>query len=151
MPLINTESKADLVRWDVPFANGQVPSVGCITDPNGSKVVLVVRPQGIGRYPQYLVRFSDVVLLFCYEETCAIKRDWDTLPRSESGLCAYRWITSPWLQHYRVLEDIQFNKSGKLHHYILLGGDSIVELIALGEPTVERVDTKTIIEMKYEV
>ena len=89
--------------------------------------------------------------LFCYEETCAIARDWDSLTRSEYDLCAYRWITSPWLKHYRVLEDIMFRKSSeKLHHYILIGGDTIVEVIALSEPLVERIDQKFTIEVKYE-
>ena len=104
MPLANPEATSDLIRWDVPFAIGLWPSVGVISDPNSSKVVLVVRPDGLGKYPQYLVRFCDVVTLLCYEETCAIERDWDSLTRSEYGLCAYRWITSPWLKHYRVLK-----------------------------------------------
>jgi hypothetical protein len=98
------------------------------------------------------VRFWDVVTLLCFEETCAIKRDWMDLIRSEYELSAYRWITSPWLEHYRVLEDFWFKKSdGKLHHYILSGADRIVEVIALGEPTIERIDRRTVIEVKYEI
>ena len=65
---------------------------------------------------------------------------------------AYRWITSPWLQHYRILEEFRFRKSEeRLHHYILLGGDGIVEVIALGEPKVGQVDQKMTLEFKYEV
>ena len=152
MPLVNPEATSDLIRWDLPFANGLHPSVGVITESDTSKVVLVARPHGFGVYPQYLVRLYDVVTLLCYEETCAIDREWDSLIRSEHDLCAYRWITSPWLKHYRVLEDIMFNKSDeKLHHYILLGGDDIVEVIALGEAVVERVDKRMVIEVKHEV
>jgi len=45
-----------------------------------------------------------------------------------------------------------FSKSGeKLHHYLIFGGDSIVEVIALGEPQIERVDQRMIIEVKHEV
>ena len=152
LTLAKPESKPDLIRWDVPFADRRWPSVGFITDPDSSKVVLVVRPGGLGSHPSYLVRFSDVVTLFCYEETCAIKRDFDDLTWSEPNLCAYRWLTSPWLEHYRVLEDITFtNTDDKLHHYILLGADTIVELIALGEGEIERVDQKKLIDVKYEV
>ena len=152
MPLVNPEDKSDLIRWDVPFAISLDLSVGFITDPDSSKVVLVVRPHGFGDYPQFLIHFWDVVTLLCYEETCAIERDWNKLVRSEYDLCAYRWITSPWLQHYRILEEIRFRKSEeKLHHYILLGGDDIVEVIALGEPKVEQVDQKRTLEFKYEV
>jgi len=151
-PPVNPEATSDLIRWDVPFAIGLWPSVAVISDPDNSKVVLVVRPLAFGNYPRYLVSFRDVVTLFCYEETCAIERDWGSLTRSEYDLCAYRWITSPWLEHYRVLEDIKFSKSEeKLHHHILIGGDTIVEVIALGEPQVERVDQKMTIEVKCEV
>lgn len=152
MPLHNPEATSDLIRWDVPFAIGLCPSVGIITQSDTSTIVLVVRPHGFGQYPQYLVRFRDVVTLLRYEETCAIQREWDSLVRSEYGLYAYRWVTSPWVQHYKVLEDIMFNKSGeKLHHYILLGGDDIVEVVALGEAVVERVDKRMVIEVKHEV
>jgi hypothetical protein len=152
MPFANPEAISDLIRWDVPFATGLWPSVGVITECDTSKVVLVVRLDGFGKYPQFLVRFWDVVLLLEYEETCAIDRGFRNLIRSEFELCAYHWITSPWLKEYRVLEDILFTKSSeKLHHYILLGGDSIVEVIALGEPQVERVDKKMFIDVKHEV
>jgi hypothetical protein len=126
--------------------------VRVIIESSGSDVTLIVAPDGLGAYPQYLVRFGQVVTLLCYEETCAIDRGYGGLVRSEYDLSAYRWITSQWLQHYRVLEDIYFNKSPeKLHHYLLFGGDSVVEVIALGEPQVERVDQKMTIEVKYEV
>lgn len=152
MLLANPEEKSDLIRWNVPFANGRWPSVGVITDPDNSNVIVVIRPKGFGSFPQYLLRFYDVVTLLCYEETCAMKRDWDELVFSERNLCAYRWISSPWLKHYRILEQIQFTKSNeKLHHYILLGADTMFEAIALGEPEIERVDQRMAIEMKFEI
>ena len=148
MPLVNPEAKSDLIRWDVPFAISRCPSIGVITDPDSSKVVLVVRPHGFEKYPQYLVRFFGVVALLCYDDDPgAFDRGYASLIRSEHDLCAYRWITSPWLQRYST-----FNHSDeKLSHYLLLGGDSIVEVIALGEAEVEQVDKKTLIEMKHEV
>jgi hypothetical protein len=150
--LINPIEKSDLIRWDVPFAISLDPSVGVLTEDLGQSLTLAVAPQGLGNYPKYLVRFKNVVTLLCYEETCAIDRGYRSLIWSEADLCAYRWITSPWLKHYRVLEDILFSRSAeKLNHYLLFGGDTIVEVIALGEPTVEQVNSKRVIEIKHEV
>jgi len=152
MPLVNPEAVSDLIRWDTPFAIGLDPSVRFITETPDSDAILIVAPGGLGAYPQFLVRFGRVVTLLCYEETCAIDRGFRELIRSEYDLCSYRWTTSPWLKHYRVLEDFLFtNTPEKLHHYVLFGGDSIVEVIALGEPQIERVDQKMTIEVKYEV
>ena len=141
----------ELVRWDVPFADKLYPSVSIITKNNGDTVLLAVAPHGMGEYPKYLVRFEHIVTLLYYEETCAIERGYESLLRDVYDQCAYRWITSPWLKHYRVLEDIIFNGAGKLHHYLLFGSDSIVEVIALGEGTVERIDSKILVEIKHEV
>ena|ERR1035437_2096444 len=148
MPLANPEAKSDLIRWDVPFANGQCPSVGVITDSDTSKVVLVVRPHGFGNYPHYLVRFYNVVTLLRYDDgPGAFDRGYRSLIRSEYDLCAYRWITSPWLFGYSD----QKHSDEEYSHYLLLGGDDIVEVIALGEVEVERVDKQVVMEMKHEV
>jgi hypothetical protein len=152
MPLANPEATSDLIRWDVPFALGRLPSVRVITQSPGSDVTLIVAPNGLGEYPQFLVRFGHVFILFCYDEAGGIDRDWESLVRSEYDLSAYRWITSPWVNQNRGLEDSMLWKpEEKLHHYILLGGDTIAEVVALGEPQIERVDQKMTIEVKYEV
>jgi len=161
-PLTNPESISDLVRWEVPFAIWRYPSVGVITESNTSNVILVVRPDGFGRYPQYLVRFSNVVVLLRYDsdeipqaftkEQCSIDRGWHSLVRSEYDLCAYRWVTSPWVRNCVGLEHTMFKDSGqKLNHFILIGDDDTAEVVVLGEATVERVDKEMVIGMQYEV
>jgi hypothetical protein len=161
-PLTNPEAKSDLTRWDVPFAIWRYPSVHAITESDNSNVILVVRPDGFGRYPQYLVRFSNVVVLLRYdsdeipqaftEVQCSIERGWHSLVRSEPDLCAYRWVSSPWVRNCSGLELTSFKDSGqKLHHYILIGENDTVEVVALGEPAVERVDKEMVIEVKHEV
>jgi hypothetical protein len=148
MPLANPEAKSDLIRWDVPFANAGYPSISVITDSDTSKIVLVVRPRGFVNYPHYLVRFYNVVTLLRYDEgPGAFDTGYRSLIRSEYNLCAYRWITSPWLLGYSDHK----RSDEEYSHYLLLGADDIVEVIALGEVEVERVDKQIVMEMKYEV
>jgi len=53
------------------------------------------------------------------------------------------------LESYRKGADVFEWKN--LQHFLVLGGDSIVELVASGQPKVERLDKRAIIETKHEV
>jgi hypothetical protein len=143
------DTATDLVRWDVPFAEAHDPSVGLITEQGGDAAMLVVAPSGIERYPKYLVSFGKVIAVLCYEEAFAFDRGYRALRGIEPKCCAYLWTSSPWLESYRKGADV-FEWKG-LQHYLVLGGDSIVELIASGQPKIERLDERRVIETKYAV
>ena len=138
----------DLIRWDVPFAEARDPSVRFITEQGGDAAMIVVAPSGIDQYPKYLVRFKRVLVSLCYEEAIALGRDYRTLSGIERSTCAYVWSDSPWLSAIRGLAELL--GLSDLKHYLVLGGDSIVEVIAAGPPKVERLDGKTVIESRYE-
>lgn len=138
-----------LVRWDLPFAEARYPSVSLITEEGDSGVVVLVAPEGIDKYPKYLVHVQLVIALLYYEEAFAFDRGYRTLERTEDGLCAYQWMDSPWLQAYRDGKEIFEWES--LSHYLLFGGDNIVEIVLSGELTVERIDSKMILETKHEI
>jgi hypothetical protein len=143
------DTATDLIRWDVPFAEARDPSVSLIAEQGGDAATLVVAPSGIDRYPKYLVRFGKVIALLCYEEAFAFDRGYRALSGIEPNCCAYLWTDSPWMQSYRKGADVLDWKD--LQHYLVCGGDSIVELIASGQPKVEWLDEKRVIETKYEV
>jgi hypothetical protein len=138
-----------LIRWDVPFAEARYPSVGVITECGGDVTTLVVAPKGIDNYPKFLARFEKVLALLSYEEACALDRGYSALPGFDPECCAYRWIESPWLESYRKGADVFAWKD--LRHFLILGGDSIVEVIASGQPKVERLDKRAIMETKHEI
>ena len=150
---MNTQpEKTEIVRWNVPFAEARCPSVSVITENNGGSVLVVVAPHGIDKYPKFLVRFKNVVTLLCFEEMCAFDRGYGFDAAHRAEYCAYRWIASPWLQSYSALPAILLNAPQEnLHHYLIFGGDSIVEVVALGEGKVERIDAKIVLETKHEV
>jgi hypothetical protein len=144
-------ASTDLIRWDVPFAEAKYPSVSIITEKGGIIVTLVVAPGRIDPYPKYLVRFECVIALLCYEEAFAFERGYRALTRSEENLCAYKWIGSPWLDAYRKGEAfVMQGGKGPLEHYLVFGGDSIVELVVSEEPKIERLDEKATIVTKHE-
>lgn len=137
---------ANLARWEVPFAGAADPSVSVITEQGGDVVTLIVAPAGIDQYPKYRVRFAKVIALNCHEEACSP----DPGYRVPSGSgCAFLWVDSPALESYRRGKDVF--EWHDLQHFVVLGGDSIVELIAAGQPEVERLEQGRTIEVRHEV
>jgi hypothetical protein len=143
------DAVTQLVRWDVPFAQAHYPSVSLITEKGGDAVTLIIGPAGIDKYPKYRVRFDKVIALLCYEEALMLGRDYRALTGIEASVCAYLWIDSPWLRDNRSAADLF--KLKDLKHYLVFGGDSIVELVASGEPKIEQIDKRTVFETPYEV
>src|SRR5262245_22598668 len=129
----------DLARWEVPFAEAPDPSVSLLTEGGGDAAMLIVAPTGIDQYPKYLVRFDRVLVSLCYEETVSLGRDYRSLSGMEPSVCAYVWTGSPWLQASSGTAELQ--ELSAVRHYVVFGGDSIVELIASGQPKVERLDS----------
>ena len=143
------DTTTDFVRWEVPFSAARDPSVSLITEQGADAAMLVVAPSGIDRYPKYLVRFSKVMFLLCYEEAFALDLGYRALSGIEPNCCAYLWTDSPWTGSYRKGADVFEWKD--LQHYLVFGGDSIVELIASGQPKLERLDARRVIDVKHEI
>jgi hypothetical protein len=146
------DATTHLVPWDVPFAEARDPSVTLITEQgreSAEVVVFVVAPHGLDEYPKYLVRFDKVLAVLCYEESLALGRGYPGLPNPQASVCAYLWPDSPWLRASRGWAE--FSHWPEPHHYVIFGGDSIVELLASGEPEVERIDERRVFETKHEV
>ena len=143
------QAVTDLVRWDVPFADARDPSVSLVLEHGGDAAVLIVAPSGIDQYPKYLVRFERVLVSLCHEEAVALARDYHSRSGVERSVCAYLCPGSPWVDASRYWTEL--SGLSQLQHYLIFGGDSIVELVAAGQPTVEQIQEKRVIESRYEV
>jgi hypothetical protein len=64
---MTTDRDFDLVRWETLFADGMYPSVRSLPEP-GERLRVVVAPQGIERYPKYLVDFDGAVVVYLNED-----------------------------------------------------------------------------------
>ena len=58
------------------------------------------------------------------------------------GVRAYQWIDSPWLDAYRGCHEI---RGKKLHHFVILGDDNLIEVISVGDAKIEKIDEKRLI------
>jgi len=61
--------------------------------------------------------------------------------RDQDGLCSYIWVDSPWLQDFNA-ESIEAMENGVVTHYVLLGGDYNVEVLAYGRVSIDSVGTE---------
>jgi len=59
------------------------------------------------------------------------------IPRERENLCSYIWNDSEWLKEISA-EYAELVGEGVLRHYVLLGGDNNVEILAVGDVTIEQ-------------
>jgi hypothetical protein len=147
---MNMKSKFDLVRWETPFTDARGPSVTLLPDPGGL-VSLVVSPDGIDCYPKYLVEFNGDVVAYREED-----ESFPPVPPAEirsdpSVGCAYLWAGSPWLRQYEQWHEyFEQYLGGELRHFIVSGGDFIVEILAVGEPVISEIPGPRVFQVSYQ-
>jgi hypothetical protein len=147
---------SELVRWETPFSNAEWPSVVVMTTRglNGEYLLdAVVSPAGIDRYPKYLVEFGNVVGFSSMEEMHFPDHGFGEAKIIEERLCAYRFIGSPWLESYNRGEYFLFNlvggSSDELTHYVIFGGDTILQVVTKNEPKISVVTEPTIRTIEF--
>jgi hypothetical protein len=145
----------DLQPWNTPFTSTRAPSVYLIAESKGdSTVSLVVAPKGADQYPKYVVQFTAVYAFGVAEEAgaeslaaCLVGQagDWQG--------CTYIWRDSPHAREYqRFVPDMPFRSGrGPVKHYVVLGGDNVVAVIAAEPPVVHYIDAPQVLHLKYEV
>ena len=138
----------DLARWDTPFASSKNPSVSIISEEGGDIINLIISSAGVDTYPKYQIRFQKVIALLQYEEAFAFDRGYRSLTRDHEGCCSYIWKDSPWLKSYEKGSEVFAWK--RLDHYLIFGGDSIVELIASELPDIQHIESPSCIITTYQ-
>ena len=149
-----------IVRWETPFTDAFFPSVILLAtffpisskEVNGVKVV--VAPDGVDKYPKYLVDFGEVITFTCMDEGCCPQRDFgsatfDETITSAKFVCSMQWFNSPWLKSYEGCHDPY--SEGKFSHYLIFGGDNNIEIITQNTPTIRVVQQKEVLKMESEV
>jgi len=149
-----------IVRWETPFTDSFFPSVVLLATPfplfsnKGAGVKLIVAPDGIDKYPKYLVDFGEVLAFTCMDEGCCPERDFGSATFDETitgakFVCSMQWFNSPWLKSYEGCHDPY--SEGKFSHYLIFGGDYNVEVISQNDPTIRVVEQKEVLKMECEV
>jgi hypothetical protein len=144
-----------LVRWETPFTEVERPSVGLLlkTKLDGTDLLsAIVAPEGVDKYPKFLVYFGEIVAFTCFEEAYSPRRDFDEATTEDYNLCAYQYLHSPWLESYEGWQP--FFSAGKVEsfsHYLILGGDNNIEIITPNVPKIEKVDEKRTLKFEIEI
>lgn len=139
--MIVTDSQFDLSIWQTPFSGVLFPSVSPIPVPDAlDAMMFAVAPRGIAKYSKYLVRFERAAAFRCEDESVAPTKVFNALKREEPRSCTYIWRGSPWLKEFEEMQGVvDVYYGGKLKHYVLLGGDTIDEILASEDPKIEEV------------
>jgi hypothetical protein len=90
-----------------------------------------------------------VLAVLCYEEALPLDRGYGSLAGAQPSVCAYFSGDSPWVRASRGRAE--FLQWPELRHYVVFSGDSIVELLASGEPEMKQIDKTTVLETKHAV
>ena len=127
-----------LFRWNVPFAAAFYPSVSAIFETasqlsEGKLEVTISVSDGI----RFQVDSSSVLAFTCLDEGCAPKRWFSSVETKQVKTCAYHCLDSPWIASYEGCQiDTALGKPYPLNHYLIYGGDNIVEFVCRNEPSV---------------
>lgn len=118
------------------------------------QVRVVVMPRGLGTYPGYTLDFEAAPVLMVSDETCAPSPipEWFELLKIIPPSSAIIWHDSPLVKLNAGIgwnqKDICIGKL-KLIHYLILGADSIVNILAYKKPLVSEFKEPLKITMEY--
>jgi len=113
-----------------------------------------VAPKGVEEYPKYVIEFSSVYAFSCEEEAGSISYAGALKEqRSEELGCSYIWQDSPQAITYGTfVPDMAFHGgNGPVRHYVILGGDYNVGIVAADFPTIRVIENGETITLKYKV
>ena len=115
-----------LKAWRTPFESESFPSVWVVCAGGELDKTSVF----VGWPAEYQVNFEHIVgLKICDETYDNNPRFW--VGRDEDKLCSYTWVDSPWLRDFNA-EYVEAMGGSTVTHYVLLGGDHNVEVLAYG-------------------
>jgi hypothetical protein len=128
-----------LIRWNVPFSRAFYPGVSATfetpTHLSQGKVKVTV---SLSDGTLFRVESTSVIAFTCLDESCAPKRWFSTVETEQREISAYLCVESPWIESY---EGCQYDANGDpipLNHYLIYGGDNIVEFVCQHEPVVSQ-------------
>jgi hypothetical protein len=149
-----------LAVWETPVTYAFYPSVTLIVHPfnlQSRKQVrarVIVAPDGIDKYPKYLIDFGESIVATHMDESCCPKKDFANVVlemdvEEDKYIAAFQWLGSPWLKSYEPCFD-PYGKE-KYGHYLIFGGDSNVEVISCETPRIEKVDAPVLLSLNAEI
>jgi hypothetical protein len=135
----------DLMMWEPPFSNYSFPGVQVVPSTQAAgDVDMLVHPPGSGTFPVYLVRFVGVPAYRVHYEGMT-PSNWNFPPPILRGkTSSLVKENSNWVEEFQgvsVYIETSFGKPfSDLRHFVIIGGDHVVEVISF-EPEITRIDS----------
>ena len=120
--------------WETAFSEREFPSVSFRQANSTSDYLVKVANE-------YELRISGVVSIRCTEEAFFPLDRFNILPR-EGTSCCYLWKNSSWIRDFDESSKQAITQAFNVNilvHYVILGGDNILEFLAVRLPEVVRV------------
>jgi hypothetical protein len=115
-----------LVEWETPFGSAAWPSVWVVTAPLLKNSVVFVKADSL-----FKIEFQNILGLRVGDESYDDNTRFH-IEGNHGGCCSYIWRDSPWFSEFNV-EHAQIVEGGTVNHYVLLGGDLNIEILAIGK------------------
>ena len=77
----------------------------------------------------YLLTCDEPLAFSCLDESCAPPRDFGDTEVENTKACSWQWLDSPWIQSYQGCNHDADGEPVPLNHYLIFGGDNIVEIV----------------------
>jgi len=121
-----------LKQWKTPFEDHSFPSISLNLKTHFGNIEIFVKAD-----ESWKIKFEDIVAIKICEEEFDLNERFH-VTRKIDGKCCYIWEDSNWLSEF-AKDYAETIKEKKLKHYVLLGGDHNIEVLALGTCEVKRI------------
>ncbi len=113
--------------WETPFAAHAFPSVRSLSWDEGLEVILHVH----ATEKTYRISFPFIVALKCFDETLSASH-----PKHQPPGCTLIVSDSNWCREDEEARALAESFGAHLTHYVILGGDRVVEVLSADKPTI---------------
>src|SRR5688572_24808183 len=108
-------------------------------------------PEGLERYPKYLIRFSAVYAFSSEEEAGGSEYKISNPAAAElQPSCTWIWADSPHAAGYESWAPTRMRGgSGPIAHYMVFGIDNNIGVVTGNAPSIEKLDGPTTLDLKF--
>lgn len=140
-----------LVPWDTPFAGAFYPSVisafAQSFERSADSLMVVI---GLGEsYPRYLIDFENVLVAHSLDEACAPQLPFPESQVSSVRSCSWQWLDSPTIKSYQGCHYTADGEEAEILHFLIFGGDHIVEVVTKSQPLIAKVTEPRVINLVF--
>lgn len=144
-----------LIRWETPFSDLIDPSAIALVNRDQNDIYAypmeVIICNDLDAYPKFRVQFGQVIAFSAMEEMHNPMSYFKDVERDDNETCAYTFSDSPWVVAYGGGEGFVFQPDNgeSLTHYVIFGGDDIVQVITKNDPVITVISEPMMLKIDF--